>query len=49
MPAQLQLSQIILALSCLGAGLGPAQGGEQHRRQNRDDGNDDEQFNESKG
>jgi len=39
--------QVTDALGAIALLLGPAQGGQQHRRENSDDGNDDQQLDQS--
>jgi hypothetical protein len=48
-PTELQLFDVIEALGGLRPDLSPAQGREEHRRENGNDGDDDQQFDERKG
>ena len=41
-----ELAEVVLARGALRLGLAPRQGGQKHRRENCDDGDDDEQFNQ---
>ena len=49
LPSQRQLLMVGQALNALGLELGFSQGRQKHRRENRDDGDDDQQFNEGEG
>jgi hypothetical protein len=48
-PGETQLAQVIEALGALSLAFRLAHRRQQHPRQDRDDGDDDEQFNESEG
>ena len=43
------LPQVVQALDLFRLGLGPTQGGQQHARQDRDDGDDDQKLDEGEG
>ena len=44
-----ELADVADAVGALRGGFGASECGQQHRRQNRDDGDDDEQFNQGEG